>query len=86
MANGTDPPAIRPAVHFVSFRDDRYWNAVLVWGRPDFIHPTWDRYAAAEVAGCDTVIFATGEHDRKPRSFSTNGRRDRRQRNFEEPS
>jgi len=30
------------AIHFVGFRNDRYWNAVRIWGFPDFIHPRWD--------------------------------------------
>ena len=28
-------------VHFIGFRDDRYWNAVRVFGRPHFIHRWW---------------------------------------------
>ena len=35
----------RPAVHFVGFRDERYWSAVKVWGRPSFIHRGWDMRA-----------------------------------------
>jgi hypothetical protein len=59
---------MRPCVHFVGFRDDRYWSAVRVWGRPDFIHRGWDLRARREVApDIDTVIFATGEHNQRPR-------------------
>ena len=47
-----------PAVHFVGFRDDRYWNAVRVFGRPDYIHRGWDRRALREIADGDTVVFA----------------------------
>ncbi|WP_240310951.1 hypothetical protein [Altererythrobacter sp. ZODW24] len=62
--------AIKPAVHFVGFRDDRYWNAVRIWGEPSFIHETWDTYAKDEVAPGDVVVFARGEWDRSPKSFS----------------
>ena len=59
---------MRPALHFVGFRDDRYWAAVRVWGRPDFVHPDWDRWAAQEVAPGDLVVVARGEADRPPRT------------------
>lgn len=51
------------AIHFVGFRDDRYWSAVRVWGHPDFIHYAWDRRAQRDIAEGDTVVFAKGEHD-----------------------
>ena len=51
-------------VHFVGFRDDRYINAVRVFGRPDFVHPRWDERARREIADGDTVIFATGDGGR----------------------
>ncbi|MGB7373832.1 hypothetical protein [Pontixanthobacter sp.] len=57
-------------LHFVGFRDDRYWNAVRIWGHPDMIHMTWDIYAANDVAPDDLVIFANADWDRKPRSFT----------------
>ncbi|MEO1490136.1 MAG: hypothetical protein AAFR88_11990 [Pseudomonadota bacterium] len=53
------------AVHFVGFRDDRYWNAVRVWGRPSFIHYVWDRRAQRDVAPGDVVVFAKG-HANQP--------------------
>ncbi len=68
---------VRRLVHFVGFRDDRYWNAVRVFGPPDMIHETWDRYAADEVAAGDLVVFATGEGDRQPRSFSVEAAKNR---------
>ena len=71
---------IGKAVHFVGFRDDRYWNAVGVFGLPDFIHPAWDVYASNDVAPGDTVVFADGEADRPPRSFSTEAERSRAKR------
>lgn len=47
-----------PALHFVGFKDDRWHNAVAVWGKPDFIHRFWDRRAVADVAPGDIVVFA----------------------------
>gem|GEM_PF-1671585 len=64
------PPPSRPAVHFVGFRDDRYWNAVRIWGEPDFIHEIWDYYASHDMSAEDIVIFANGDWDRPPRSYS----------------
>lgn len=61
---------VRRLVHFVGFRDDRYWNAARVWGAPDVIHETWDIYAADDVAPGDVVLFAKGESDQEPRSFN----------------
>lgn len=48
-------------IHFVGFRDDRYWSAVKVWGLPDFIHRGWDTRAQREIADEDVVIFAAGD-------------------------
>ena len=64
------PPEKRGFVHFVGYRDDRYWNAIRVFGPPDMIHEAWDRYAADEVAPGDIVVFAEGEWNQAPRSFS----------------
>ena len=61
---------INPCIHFVGFRDDRYWNAVRVWGLPDFIHPGWDTRANREIADCDTVVFATGDGSNPPTPFT----------------
>jgi len=58
------------ALHFVGFRDDRYWNAVRVFGPPDFIHPGWDARAQREIAPIDTVVFANGTADQEPRRTS----------------
>jgi hypothetical protein len=33
------------ALHFVGFSDDRYWNALKVFGLPDFYHRNWDMRA-----------------------------------------
>lgn len=70
---------IRPAVHFVGFRDDRYWNAARVFGLPDFIHPGWDTRARREIAvDLDTVVFATGDEHQPPstRTFTDYVERD----------
>jgi hypothetical protein len=45
-------------VHFIAFSDDRYWNAVRVWGRPDVIHRPWGRRAGREIdPAFDILIF-----------------------------
>jgi len=49
------------AVHYVGFRDDRYWNAFRIWGGPCVIHRRWERRARREVGDGDVVIFATGD-------------------------
>lgn len=48
-------------LHFVGFKDDRYNNAVKVFGKPDFVHRFWDRRAADEVCEGDVAVFATGD-------------------------
>lgn len=47
--------------HFVGFKNDRYWNAVKVFGEPDFIHRFWDRRAIDEITPDDIVVFADGD-------------------------
>ena len=37
------------AIHFVGFKDNRYYTAIKVFCTPDFIHRLWDRRAVAEV-------------------------------------
>jgi hypothetical protein len=56
------------ALHFVGFKDDRVWNALRLWGKPDFWHRIWDVRAQAEVAEGDIVVFATGTMDDRPRA------------------
>lgn len=60
----------RSHVHFVGFRDNRYWSAVRVWGRPDFYHLGWDLRARREIADGDTIVFAEGPADQEPRRMS----------------
>ena len=47
------------ALHFIGFKDDRYHNAVKVFGKPDFIHRYWDVRAKHEIAQGDVAVFAT---------------------------
>jgi hypothetical protein len=61
---------MKAALHFVGFRDDRYWNAVRVWGLPDFIHQGWDRRAQREIMQGDTIVFATGPSDQPLRAYN----------------
>lgn len=72
---------MRALLHFVGFRDakeaQRYWNAARIWGPPDYVHETWDIYAANDVAPGDIVVFATDAWDRQPRSFSQKAHRRR---------
>ena len=48
-------------VHYVGFRDDRYWNAYRIFGGPRVIHRRWDFYATRDVGPDDIVIFAEGD-------------------------
>lgn len=59
-------------VHFVGFRDDRYWNAVKAFGPPHYIHRGWDLRAQRELDDGDLVVFAEGAHDQEPRVRSYN--------------
>jgi hypothetical protein len=61
---------MRRAVHFVGFRDDRYYNAVAVFGPPDFVHMGWDKRAQREIAPDDTVVFANGD-DTQPMRYTS---------------
>lgn len=57
-------------VHYVGFRDDRYWNAYRIWGGPRIIHRWWDRRAQREIGEEDVVIFAEGEWTQEPRPYN----------------
>ena len=54
---------VRPCMHFVGFKDDRVYNAVKVFGPPDFWHRKWDKRAVDEVVveNGDWAVFATGD-------------------------
>lgn len=53
-------------VHYVGFRDDRYWNAFRIWGGPRIIHRVWDKRAYREIGEEDVVIFAEGDWWQEP--------------------
>ncbi len=59
-------------LHFVGFRDDRFHNAVKVFGLPDFVHRYWDVRALGDIAPGDVVVFATGTDADTPRHPSFN--------------
>lgn len=59
-----------PALHFVRFKDDRYYNAIKTFGSPDFIHRFWDHRAFCEVVPGDTVIFAEGDEHQNIMPFA----------------
>ena len=47
-------------IHFVGFRTDHeYWQAVLVWGKPDSIHMIHDYRMYGDVGDGDTIIFGS---------------------------
>ena len=48
-------------IHYVGFRDDRFWNAYRIFGGPRFIHRWWDKRAQREIAPNDIVIFAEAD-------------------------
>lgn len=58
------------ALHFVGFKDDRYWNAVKVFGLPDFYHRNYDMRARQEIVEGDVAVFAVGSIDDPPKSIS----------------
>jgi hypothetical protein len=57
---------MKHALHFVGFRDGRYFSATKVFGTPDFVHPRWDRRASDEVMDGDVVVFANGTEADRP--------------------
>lgn len=56
------------ALHFIGFKDDRVWNALKVFGPPDFWHRNWDVRAMQEIAPGDVAIFATGNEMDEPKA------------------
>ena len=61
---------LRLITHFVGFRDDRYWNAVRVFGRPHYIHRRWDLRAQRDIHPDDLVVFAQGDKSQQPSRIS----------------
>lgn len=61
---------VTSAVHFVGFApgSQRFWNAVSVFGPPDFVHRVWDARAkhGGEWHPSDTMIFATNQDRNSP--------------------
>jgi len=57
-------------MHFVGFKDDRFHNAVRVFGHPDFVHRFWDHRAVDEVMEGDTVVFASGDEHQPVNPFA----------------
>lgn len=45
--------------HFIGFRGEEYWNAVKVFGLPDFIHMWHDNRMYGDVGEEDILIFAS---------------------------
>ena len=64
MAVTRDSPSAARCVHYVGFRDDRYWNAYRIFGGPRVIHRRWDRRAQRDIGENDIVIFAEGDESR----------------------
>lgn len=58
--------------HFVRFDrfDQRYWNAIAIFGSPAFLHRKWDNRAKREIADEDVVVFAKGESDQLVAAFN----------------
>lgn len=63
---------MKPHVHFVGFRaDSEYWNAVAIWGKPDFIHLTHDHRMYGDIdTERDTVVFGSKAREDKISPFS----------------
>lgn len=70
LAATVDTKHQEPMIHFVGFKDDRWWNAIAVFGRPHFIHRFWDARAIAEVVPGDIVVFADGNETDPVRPFA----------------
>lgn len=59
-------------VHYVGFRDDRYWNAYRIFGGPRFIHRRWDARARRDIGDEDIVIFAEGDEHQPVARYNGN--------------
>lgn len=58
------------AIHYIGFKDDRVWNVLRVFGKPDFWHRIYDQRARAEIAPGDIVLFASGDETQAVREFT----------------
>lgn len=52
---------MKNALHFVCFKDDAYFRAMKIFGKPDFVHRHYDKRCVAEIMEGDTVVFASGD-------------------------
>lgn len=68
--DGTKYAERHDTVHFVGFKDDRWWSALKTFGRPDFVHRFWDSRAVAEVIPGDLVVFANGDERQPVKQFA----------------
>jgi hypothetical protein len=50
--------------------DQRYMNAVQIFGPPSFLHRVWDQRAKREIADGDVVVFAKGDADQSVMPFN----------------
>lgn len=55
------PDELPRCVHYVGFRDDRYWSAFRIFGGPRFSHRRWDWRAQRDIGPNDIVMFAEGD-------------------------
>ena len=60
------------ALHFIGFRGDEYGRAVLLFGKPDFIHRHWDVRAQKEIVEGDVAVFARHDPDSEPYPIAFN--------------
>jgi len=53
---------MKRALHFVGFvpYSQHFWNAVRVFGLPDFLHRVYDGRCVAEYMPGDVMLFAKG--------------------------
>ena len=59
-------------VRFTSLSDQRFQNATLAFGPPDFLHRHWDQRARRDIADGDLVVFAKGDADQPVVPFNGN--------------
>lgn len=66
-----------PCLHFCGFSDPQeYWNAVRVFGKPDFVHQYLDYRAVGDFAPGDTVVLAGFRTTPCPHSFDDSNQPD----------
>ena len=57
------------AMHFVGFKDERVFNAIKTFGKPDFWHRTWDNRAKGMIIPGDVAVFADDTEQSTPCMF-----------------